>query len=165
MDKKVITEKDKVHEQWYEEAKKVTPATIGEFVRHLTEDYVHDYGTICYAVAAAAVAAAHAVDHSPTGGITGFQAGAIMWEFIDKWGAMDKGPKRMVCYENMLYPQYEDKFDKTISKETWEYLQKKAKEHLAENGALRQLTSSVVVQHWESIAKGIIPFGYRVASE
>lgn len=40
-----------------------------------------DKQEITDAVAAAAIGAARAVDSSPTGGITGFQASFIMWEF------------------------------------------------------------------------------------
>ena len=35
-----------------------------------------DYGTVCHAIALSAVA------RTAQGGITGFQAGAVMWEFI-----------------------------------------------------------------------------------
>lgn len=66
-----ITEDDGIHNGWYEEAKQHTTKTLPVFIQHLTEDYRHDYGTICHAVAAAALAAAHAVDHAPCGGVTG----------------------------------------------------------------------------------------------
>lgn len=159
---KKITEEDGIHKQWYEEAKKVTPETIGEFVRHLTEDYAHDYGTICHACAAAAVAACHAVDHSPQGGITGFQAGAIMWEFIEAWNATENGPKRLVCYQNMLYPQYEDKFQKMITPSTWKYLQEEAQKKIHEASA--SPVHEDVLAHWKSITAGKIPFGYKEQS-
>lgn len=83
--KQQITEEMKIQNEWYKEAKKQTVETLPEFVRHLTEDYSHDYGTICHAVAAAGIAAMYAVDNSPTGGITGFQAGCIMWKVIREW--------------------------------------------------------------------------------
>ncbi len=157
--KQAITEKDGIHEQWYLDAKEVKVETLPEFVRHLTEDYGHDYGTICHAVAAAAIAAAHAVDDSPSGGITGFQAGAIMWEFISNWMLQYKDkPLRLLNYEDMLYPQYEDKF-KEISKETWEWLQKEAQKNLdSKNGAHPN-----VKEHWENLVKADYPpFGYRL---
>lgn len=154
-----INEKDDraTIDSWYEEAKTIAPATLAEFVRHLTTDYAHDYGSICHAAAAAAVAAAWAVDKSPQGGISGFQAGAIMWEFMRAWNGV-KFPSRLVRYENMLYPQYEDEFDKVLDPETWKYLQKQARTNLAERGG----ASGRVAEHWQSIAAGIVPFGYRV---
>ena len=94
------------HRGEYEEARAQTVATLPEFVRKLTEDYSHDYGTICHAIAAAALAAAHAVDHSPAGGITGFQSGCIMWEFIQEWQHLRGKPLRLTNYEDMLFPQY-----------------------------------------------------------
>lgn len=35
MEQQLITEEMGIHKEWYEQAKKVTPETIGEFVRHL----------------------------------------------------------------------------------------------------------------------------------
>lgn len=152
-----ITEEQNVHQAWYEEAKKVTVEALPEFVRKLTQDYGHDYGTICHAIAAAAVAAAHAVEHSPVGGITGFQGGAVMWEFIRHWQGID-GPTRLMQYDDMLFPQMEHKF-RAISAETWEHLQKKAKENLSGD---RAFAHPDVVAHWKSIAKGKVPFGFAV---
>jgi hypothetical protein len=80
------------------------------------------------AVCVASVAAAWAVDHSPQGGITGFQAGAIMWQFIREWNySLNKTGLRLVDYDNFLYPQYADKYEKNITKDTMAALQKEAK--------------------------------------
>jgi hypothetical protein len=157
-DKKKITEKSGEHNKWYEEASKQTLESLPEFLSHLANNYVHDYGTICHAVAASALAAAYAMNASPAGGITGFQAGCIMWEFIQKWMNY-KSPLKLIDYGNMLYPQYKNKFDKTISKETWEYLQKEASKLLAESN---EITSPNVINHWKAITEGVIPFGYRL---
>jgi len=71
--RKLIREEDGIQKEWYEEARKMTVEQLPMFLKKLVEDYQHDYGTICHAVAAGALSAAHAVNHSPTGGITGFQ--------------------------------------------------------------------------------------------
>ena len=167
---KDVTEESGIQKEWYADVDNVkTVADLTEFVRHLTEDYRHDYGTICHAVAAAALAAAKTVDRSPSGGITGFQAGAIMWEFIRHW-IKKEGPLRLIEYQEMLYPQKEDHF-RTISKSTWEWLQKEARE-LLDGRKNRNPDGSVfsdsvdahpeVTAHWKSIAAGTIPFGYTV---
>ena len=157
MVKQEIKEEDGIHKEWYKKAKEQSLESLPAFLKHLTEDYKHDYGTICHAVASAALAAANAVDHSPGGGITGFQAGAIMWEFVQHWLGYEDEPLRLVKYEEMLYPQYEHSFAKTISKDTWEWLRERAKSLLSEQHGI----SSVRI-HWESIAGGKVPFGYRV---
>lgn len=159
-EKQAITEEQGVHKAWYDEAKKQTVATLPEFIRKLTEDYGHDYGTICHAIAAAGLAAMHAVDASPTGGITGFQASCIIWEVIGHWGSFTQGPKRMVCYHDMLFPQHAGKFEKTLSPDTWEYLQDEARKMLSDEtvGAHPNVQA-----HWDRIANGIVPFGYAVA--
>ena len=48
--KQQITEEQNVHKEWYEQSKTQTLETLPEFLRHLTEDFSHDYGTICHAI-------------------------------------------------------------------------------------------------------------------
>lgn len=86
-----ITEEERVHEEWYT-ARPKTTAELAEFVRHLVEDYEHDYGTICHAVAAAGLAAMRCVNtDSDQGGITGFQASCVLWSVIARWTGEAKG--------------------------------------------------------------------------
>lgn len=155
-----ITEEDKVHEEWY----KARPSLedLPEFMHHLAEDYQHDYGTICHAIAASAVAAARAMDKSPSGGITGFQAGCVMWEMIRHW--MYDGQQkylRLVDYDDLLYPQYEEKF-RSITPETWKWLQKEAEKKLAEPN---EFVHPNVRSHWQRIVNGEIPFGFTVRDD
>lgn len=156
--KKSITENNKeIIDAWFSEAKLQNLETLPEFLRKLSENYEHDYGTICYAVTAAAVGAAWAMDKTPNGGITGFQSSIIMWEFMRRWNNIEF-PSKLIKYENMLYPQYEHAFQKTMNKDTWEWLQDKAKE-LIEN---TKTASPYVIDHWQKIANGEIPFGYEI---
>ena len=154
---KQITEEMDEHKKWYEQARaqEMSLETLPEFLRHLTEDYGHDYGTICHAIAAASLAAARAVDRSPQGGITGFQAGAIMWQFITNWMIEYKDkPVKLVNFENMLFPQYESTFVKTISQDTYDWLVSQAKERMHENGMAPRVKA-----HMEDIAAGHLPWG------
>ena len=59
----------------------------------------------------------------------------------------------------MLYPQYEYKFDKTISPETWSALQNEASRKLQESSGF---VHPDVVKHWKNIVDGKVPFGYKV---
>jgi len=150
-----------IKEEWGEKAKATTIESLPGFIRELTEDYKHDYGTICHAVAIAAVAAAWAIDRSKSGGITGIQAGAVMWEFITTW--QHRGNKtglRLVDFDNMLYPQYSDDFEKTITPHVWEALQKEAQSKIKESK--HKSIHGDVCLHWKSIVDGEIPFGYTV---
>lgn len=52
MEKKKITEEMGLHDEWYKRAKSMNPDGFPEFFREMTEDYVHDYGTVCHAMAA-----------------------------------------------------------------------------------------------------------------
>ena len=152
---KQITEADKdLIESWYKER----PEDINAFISKLHTDYVHDYGTICHAIAASAIAAAWKCDSGPQGGITGFQAGAVMWEFIRHWQSWE-GPLRLLNYENMLDPQCENKFNKVIDSTTWKWIQDKARESLASS----EHAHPNVKAHWESIITGVVPFGYIIS--
>lgn len=128
MDKKTITEEMKIHERWFEEARKQTVDTLPEFVRHLVEDYEHDYGTICHAITAAGLAGMYAVENSPTGGITGFQAGCCMWGIVRQWSYKNNEcGLRMLDFDKLLYPQYEYVFKSiSIPKDTLEAVRKEA---------------------------------------
>jgi hypothetical protein len=156
--KRAITEKDHEQDKWYEQAHKMTLDDLPIFLGHLVNDYSHDYGTICHAIAAGAVAAANAINSSDAGGITGFQASAVMWEFITKWANKD-GPLRLLEYSNMLYPQYGHTYW-TISPDTWKWLQEQAAKKLNDRDP-PQATAEVVA-HWQSIVNGRVPFGYRI---
>jgi hypothetical protein len=157
--RKTIKEEDNEQQQWYQDARKMTLKELPKFVKHLADDYDHDYGTICHAITAASIASAWALDRSSQGGITGFQAGVIMWMFMEKWNNV-KFPARLLKYENALYPQYEQDFN-SISLETWEWMQKEAKKLVDEN----QTACDEVKTHWQSIVDGNIPFGLKIRKE
>lgn len=92
-------------------------------------------------------------------GTTGFQASCIMWDFIRNYiYPHNKCGMRLMDYDKMLYPQYGYQFDKTIPQSTWEELQKTAIENLEDN----EYAAPAVRKHWQSIADGIVPFGYIV---
>ena len=159
---KELEDKDKdeliLAKEWMDEAKACTPESLSAFLKKLS-DHDHGYGTICRAIAAAGVAAMHSIDRSPNGGITGFQAGCVIWDVISGWGSFEDGPKKMVQYAKMLYPQYQSSFDKTISEETWNWLQEEAKKKIG------QIAHVDVLSHWQSIVDGVVPFGYTVVQD
>lgn len=155
-----IKEEDMLHLAWYEEARKQTPATLSSFIEKLTTAYSHDYGTICHAVAAAAIGAAYSVDHSEQGGITGFQGSMIGQLILQKWNQWDH-PYRILHWDKMLYPQYADTFTPVISKETWQWLQEQAREKLAKN----EMMAKSVRAHMQLIVEGVPPFGWSVEGE
>lgn len=114
----------------------------------------HDYGTCVYAMSMAAVAAFQYVGGQL--GVTGFQASCADLEIIRRTRHLEMFTIRN--YEDLLYPQYAEKFDKTITSETWEALRKKATS-LIENGGR---VHPDVAAHWQSIADGQLPFGFIV---
>lgn len=142
---------------WYDEAKAQTPETLPAFIAKLTDDYGHDYGTICHAVTAAGLGAMWAVNSSPAGGITGFQAGCIMWEFIRRWMHKD-GPLRLIDYNDLLYPQYARKFT-SVDPEAFDAVREKARRELAE---APDYMHPDVRAHMEAIAAGRVPFGLQL---
>lgn len=158
---KAITEESGVHKEWKEEAKKVkTPEELAAFVHHLIDDYEHDYGTIIHAIFAASLAAYSAVEESPQGGITGFQAGCLMWMYIEEFGTFGDCGLRIIDFENLLYTQCSDKFQ-TITEKTWANVQEKARKQLGSG----TLAHPDVLVHWKSIVDGVVPFGLTIKKE
>lgn len=106
-------------------------------------------------------------------GLTGFQVGCIMWGIIDKliMSEHDCGMK-LINYSNMLYPQYDSHFEKTIDPDTWKKLQEKASEkynkYLSEKARLENgdeyafPACEEVAEHWKSIIDGTVPFGFKI---
>lgn len=160
-----INEKQHLEKIWFEEAKVQTIETLPKFINHVMNDYEHDYGTICHAVSACALAAAYSANRHEQGGITGFQAGFVMWDFIKQWMfENNKTALRIINYDDMLYPQYKEKFDKVISKETFEGIQKAAQENL-DRIKTGDEAHPDVIKHWESIVAGNVPFGYKIKED
>lgn len=152
-----------IKKQWMALAREAkTAPDVYEFMQHLIYDYKHDYGTACHAIAAMAIAAASYGAHME--GITGFQANFVMWGFIREWWYKDnKSGLKIINYDQMLYPQYEDFFEKTIGRDIFEKLQEQAKEKL-ENEDLDHVHPNVIA-HWKSIVDGVVPFGYVLEKE
>lgn len=145
---------------WYERACSMTLADLPAFINEMAEAGT-DYNTTAEATGAAAVAAAWALAH--TFGLTGFQGGWIMWQFMRHWnGVGEDGPARLLNYGDLLYPQMEEKF-RVIDADTWEWAQEKAQELLAEQDEKRHPISQDVYRHWQSVAAGTVPFGMRVS--
>ena len=66
----------------------------------------------------------------------------------------------LLVYDDMLYPQYEKDFGKTISQATFDSLQKQAKKLIETES---QTASEEVVNHWRRIVDGEVPFRYVVS--
>lgn len=130
-----------------------------DFLRYVKENCNSGYGEAPRAIAQASLAVAW--KFAGWFDITGFQASCAMWDFIQDWQyRSNKCGLKMVDYDEMLYPQYDYKFEKTIKRHTWEALQKRARELLAEDRGVDE-----VREHWQSIADGKVPFGYTVIDD
>lgn len=151
------------HENLYSIAKKQTPETIGEFINKAMSIEDINYSTVVDCVAASAIAGAEAANNHKNGGITGFQAGYVMWQFVRNYLCeYNRCGLKLVDFDDMLYPQYKKRFEKVITKDVWENLQKEAKLRLAECG---DNMSREVRFHLQSIVHGVVPFGYTVEND
>lgn len=145
------TDKD-VIDGWWEEVKGFRSIDeAAAFAHRIMNNYHHDYGTICHAVAAVGVAMSNAVGFPA--GVTGFQAGAIGWMLHSKWQQWGDEPRSIVDYSNLLYPQYDDKFA-TINQYTHEWLMKRAETLIAEKN---EHAHPDVTKRWKQIASGWLP--------
>lgn len=164
-EKIVVTEEMHLEKEWFKEATKQTVETLPAFINHLMGDYEHDYGTVVHAISACAIAAAWAADSTPEGGITGFQAGFVMWDFISQWSKPNnKCGLKLVDYDDFIYPQCAYKYEKTLRANVWESIKKEAQSRLDEviKGYPNEHAHPDVIAHWKSIVDGKIPFGYSL---
>lgn len=162
---KEIVDKELI-ETWFTRAREVKNLDDLNTLMKEMMAYEHDYGTIVHACVAAALGATWCMDKSPQGGLTGFQAGFIGSHFMGKWLHIE-GPWKRTEFKNMLFPQYEDNFEKTLSPETFEWLQTEAKKNLAELDSkdTDEERKVELKKHWTNIAEGIPPFGYTVKED
>ncbi len=151
-------------ESMYARAHRVTSmSAAADLVLDLLNNYEHSMETIVHVVAVAAVAAATVVANGEQGKKLGMDQSVMAhnlatWKFIEEFGGFDDGPKRLLQYGQMLYPQTEKKFEKTIDKPTMAWLERKAKEIL-ESG--HELAPKVRL-HLECVSVGIPPFGHVI---
>ena len=142
----------------FAEAAKQTKETLSAFMeKYLAEG--DDYERAPEVVAACACAASWAA--SNVLGITGFQANFAMWEYIKAWHySNNRTGLRIIDFDDMLYPQMEQRFDKVITQRQWERIVEVAKEKLNEGDGAPEVRN-----HWEKIVAGEVPFGYRIAED
>jgi len=128
-----------LRKEWIATAKKAKIDQLPDVINSMLDGHEHDYGTICHVTAIAALAGANAVNNSEQGGITGYQAGAVMWEFIREFlYTSNKTGLKITNYDNFLFPQYGYKFDRTIAADNWKELQKAAAENMIESEAAHE---------------------------
>lgn len=136
---------------------------LPEVCHKILDGYFHTYSTIVDAIGACCIAAAWAADRSEHGGISVFQAGCVMWYFIRNYMYRNnKVGLKITDYDDMLFPQNADKFEKTIPRHIFESLQKAAEEKLAKDNGYAHPN---VVEHWINITEGEVPFGYKIEED
>lgn len=142
----------------FNELRQMSLEELPEFLKSLENEDV-DYNTCCDIVSKAGLASMHAFGSKL--GITGFQAGYIMWQMIYNWlFETNKAGLSLLNYDNMLYPQYEEMFQKSIPVSAWVSLQEQARVLLETDSGV-----DVVREHWQSIVDGKVPFGYTIKED
>lgn len=131
-----------------------------EYIKDVKDNYNRGYGEAPRAIAQASLAVAWYL--SDVFGITGFQASCVMWDFITGWQMTGNTcGLKLVDYDNMLFPQYDHKFEKTIPSNVWISLKEQASKFINDFPD----ASTKVIEHWESIVNGKVPFGYIVSDD
>ena len=131
-----------------------TTDELVEYIDGLTERE-HDYATCVYAMSMAAVAAFYYVAKKL--GVTGFQASMADMDVLRRTRHIEHG-FYLREYEDLLYPQYADKFEKTITLDTWRDLQEAAQKRLDEPAS----AATRVREHWQGIVDGNVPHGFVI---
>lgn len=131
---------------------------LADLIEEVETKFNYGYGVAPRCIGAVSAVVANYL--SAKMGITGFQASCAMWDFIKSYTyTSNECGMKLIDYDTMLYPQYDYRFEKIISKDVWELLKNKAKEKLEKDG---NNACERVVEHWKSIINGNVPFGYVV---
>lgn len=81
---------------------------------------------------------------------------SVVGQFLSQW-LLIEGPFRIVAYEQMLYPQYEKHFQKTLPRQVHAWLVDQAQTKVAGGGMARE-----VREHMMEIAEEKLPFGWAI---
>ena len=147
-----------VAEAWEVEAKAQTLDTLPAFLKKQYKN-PHNYKTIAHAMVCGMYAAMQALDKTPRGGITGFQAGYVWWGLRKYLTHQTDGPAKVLDFGLMLNPRRSDTFAPTLHTRTWEWLRQEAREKLLRHGDVME---PGVRTHLEAIVNGQVPFGWSV---
>lgn len=148
-------------ESWYALARHVTSGTLQEFINHLMHDYVHTYDSYIHACTACGIAAVNACGTE----LSGFQRSIIAVVFPQRYYYNNKCGIKVVNFDDFLYPQYEYRYQNTITQTTWNRIQDEAKRLIREAEDEVWPVNPKVMEHWTSIVEGIVPFGYTVEED
>lgn len=142
-----------------------TLAGLATFITEL-QAKKHDYGTIVVAMAAAMKATMSVMDAGPSGGITGFQASCVAWELLPALTLMDMNAgAKIIAFADLLYPQYDSKFDTRIGAECAKRLTEMAKKKIDEEKKTGGDIHPDVYKRWKDVSKGKFPDFVTVTDE
>ena len=155
---------DDIIENWYEKAKHIkNPDELKEFIENVYSFGEYPgYDECVHAMTSIAIAASWCANKHYK--ITGFQASCVGLEYLLHWTYDYRNTIgiSVINWSDMLYPQKDHLFEKTITKDIFKALQEAAQKNLK-----AEETSSIpahprVIEHWQSIVNGIVPFGYEL---
>jgi len=129
-EKKYITEKDGVQNEWYDSARTQTLETLPAFLDHILNDYSHDQQTIVHAITAGSMGTISAMNNHPEGDLGQSQTSALLGMFIRKWARIE-GPAKIMSWAGLLHPANEEQV-MTVPKEVVGWLKDLADKALAE---------------------------------
>lgn len=163
------TTENEFKEQVYEISNNIsTIRELVKFIKFLNKTPL-DYGSIVYAQCAVMLATQRVMNSGKHDGITVFQAGFIGWEMVKKFMRVGDCGLSIIDWREMLYPQYKERFEKTISSDIFKRLQEKAKEIITKADSGEDMNECSlhpeVRKHMESIVNGEVPFGYTIKDE
>lgn len=138
-----------MNEKEMREATPESPKTIEELANYIKTlvEQKHDYGTCVYAMSHAAVAAFNYVAFEL--GVTGFQASCADLDILRHTRNLKHG--RVLDFGDLLYPQYEDRFNisfQSLIDENIDWLAQEAQRRLSK---ATEHTHRDVLDHWRML--------------
>ena len=145
----VVMVESAVTEKEMHDAANPWPLTEKQLLEYIVSliDRGHDYGTCCYAMSLAAVAAFNYVAGKL--GVTGFQSSCADLDFLRRTRSM-KGPFIILKAEDMVFPQYDLPGRLREAMDEWQpWVKEQAEKHLEET----DMAHPIVIAHWKMLAQ------------
>ncbi len=146
---------------WYEHASQCyAPEDLSKLARNVLGEYVHTPVSIVHASSAITLAAYSVIFASEQGKMDRDQRAEIMWTGVRGLLGLEEEPLKLTRYADLLFPATASKMVE-IPVVAWEWVQNCAKESLEDPKAVEE--DPALLEHWESIAKGLVPFGFTIS--
>lgn len=148
---------------WYEKASQCfSHEDVSKLTQDILSGYVHNSATIVHASSAIVLGTFSVIFASEQGAMTLDQRSELMWTNVRGLMGFEDEPLKLTRFVDVLIPGAATRMT-TIPIKAWEWVQEYAKGALGDPSAVDE--DPAVLEHLESIARGLVPEGITVSKD